>query len=71
MDLFEFGMRHESSASPWQRGLAKGIIALEEKKAKWYEAYLERRGFTVPEDPETERAMLENIMAKVSEREKG
>lgn len=69
MDLLEFGMENEQSDSRIKRTLAKAALAAEMKKADLYEATLNKKDIPVPDDAETDAAMLQKIKEALSEQD--
>lgn len=69
MDLLDYGMKNEKSESLLRRTLAKGALAAEKKRADLYEAYLEKKPISFPDDPQEDAAMLERIKREIAERD--
>lgn len=61
MNFLDYGMKNEKSESVIQRTLAKGALAAEKKRADIYEAYLEKKQISFPDNPEEDEALLQKI----------
>ena len=71
VNLLEYGIKKEQSASPIERALAKGALAAARKKADLYEAYLERRPLVFPDDETEKEKMLQQIKEKIAASQDG
>lgn len=67
MDLLEYGMKNEKSASPLRRKLARGILELEKKKADRYEEMISRKQISFPDGPWQDEMLLRRIRERIAE----
>lgn len=69
MNLLEFGMRNRESESGLLRAVAGGILEIEKKRADLYEAYLDRKNISCPDDPAADTALFDRICEAISRQE--
>ena len=71
VNLLEYGMKKEQSASPVERALAKGALAMARKQADLYESYLEHKSFVFPDDETEKEKMLRQIRERIAASQDG
>lgn len=66
MDLLEFGMKNRENGSRLLRTAARGILEIEKKRADLYEAYLDKKNISCPDDPSADAALFDKILEAVA-----
>lgn len=66
MDLLKMGMEYADSSSKVKRAAAQVMLEAVKKKADWYEAFVMRQNITMPNEMQSDAAMLEKIKEKIA-----
>lgn len=67
MDFLEYGMQNENSGSLFRRMAAKGVLAMEKKRADLHESRLNRKEISFPDGPEENAALLKKIRDQIDD----